>query len=228
MEIKKSPKADLENKRSMYVLIGLVMALSFLYICFEWTQTEMKKIEVDEEFLNMGEEEMVIATVQEQTPPPPPPPPPATVVVEVLNVVDNETVVDQVEITPQEEDMNTKIEIPVVAPVEEEEIEDEIFTIVEKQPSYPGGDKARVEFINKNIKYPTIAQESGIQGTVYVSFVVNKDGKIVDVQVVRGVHQSLDNEAIRVVKAMPPWVPGEQRGKPVRARFTLPIRFTLK
>ena len=226
MEVKKSPKADLENKRSTYVLIGLVMVLSLMYIALEWTQTEIKKIEVVSSFIDDGEEEMVAQTMHDDQPPPPPPP--AAVVQEVLNIVAN-TVITETVIVSTEGDEDKKIEIPVFVPsLQEEEHEDEIFTIVEEQPSYPGGDKARIEFFNKTIKYPTIAQENGIQGTVYVTFVVNKDGKIVDVQVVRGADPNLDKEAVRVVSAMPPWNPAKQRGKSVRARFTLPVRFTLR
>jgi len=227
MEEKKSPKADLENKRSMYVLIGLVMVLSFLYIALEWTQTEIKKIEVNDSFLQEGEEEMVAQTVQDNLPPPPPPP--AAVVEEVLNIVDNNVQTEAPTIASQDND-NAPVIIPQIVNVAppEEEHEDEIFTIVEEQPFFPGGEKAMREFISKTIKYPTIAQENGIQGTVYVSFVVNKDGKIVDVQVVRGADPNLDKEAVRVVSAMPPWNPAKQRGKAVRARFTLPVRFQLK
>lgn len=227
MEIKKSPKADLENKRSMFGLLGLVVALSFMYICFEWTETEVKKVEVSVSDQIDIEEEVEIQQTQQNTPPPPPPPPPAAVVNEVLEIVKNEEVVVSKEI--QGEDVNQVVEIPTVVeqPQEQEEVE-EIFTIVEEKPSFPGGDKALMEYLSKNIKYPTIAQEAGIKGRVTVSFVVNKDGKIVDVQVVRGVHESLDKEAVRVVQSMPAWKPGKQSGKPVRARYTLPVMFKLQ
>lgn len=216
MEIKKSPKADLENRRPMFVLIGFVMVLAFMYICFEWTQTEIKKIEVTEDFLASGEEEMIPQTVQENIPPPPPPPP-ATVVQEVLNIVENNVETTTAPIAPQEIDQTPVVIPTVVAPPDEEDVE-EIFTIVENPPSFPGGDKALKEYLVKNLKYPAIAQENGIQGAVYIAFVVNKDGKIVDVQVVRGVDPSLDKEAVRVVQSMPPWNPGKQRGKSVRDR----------
>ncbi|MBP5456127.1 MAG: energy transducer TonB [Paludibacteraceae bacterium] len=227
MEIKKSPKADLENKRTTYVLLGLVLALSFMYICFEWTETEVKKVETTVMEEAAFEEEVVQQTVQQNTPPPPPPPPPAAVVNEVLEIVKNEEVVESREM--KGEDVNQVVEIPTVVeqPQEQEEVE-EIFTIVEEKPSFPGGDKALMEYLAKNIKYPTIAQEAGIKGRVTVSFVVNKDGKIVDVQVVRGVHESLDKEAVRVVQSMPAWKPGKQSGKPVRTKYTLPVMFKLQ
>ena len=233
MEIKKSPKADLENKRSMFVLIGFVLVFALLYIGLEWTQTEISKIEVTTSFLDDGEQEMVAQnTMHDNTPPPEvAPPPPATVVQEVLNIVENNIETTATIISPEETNSEPIVIPPpvvVTGPTHLEEEIEEIFTIVEDPPSFPGGDKARVEFINKTIKYPTIAQENGIQGTVYVAFVVNRDGRIVDVQVVRGVDSSLDKEAVRVIEAMPPWNPGKQRGQPVRTRFTLPIRFTLK
>ena len=224
MEIKKSPKADLENKRSTSVLIGFVLVFALLYIGLEWTQTERRKIEVTDEFLVAGDEDMIQQTVQENLPPPPPPPP-AAVVEQVLNIVENQVETQAPTIVNQESE--GPIVMPVIVHQEKEEIE-EIFTRVEDPPSFPGGDAARVEFINRTIRYPTIAQQSGIQGTVFVAFVVNRDGQIVDVEVVRGVHESLDREAIRVIQAMPPWKPGKQHGKPVRTRFTLPIRFTLR
>ncbi|HQJ90374.1 MAG TPA: energy transducer TonB, partial [Paludibacteraceae bacterium] len=142
MEIKKSPKADLENKRNTYVLIGLVLALSFMYICFEWTESEVKKIDPTQltQAIEL-EEEIAPQSVQQNTPPPPPPPPPAAVVNEVLQIVKNDEVVVSKEI--KGEDTKAEIVIPqqVAAPVEEEEVE-QIFTIVEEKPSFPGGDKA--------------------------------------------------------------------------------------
>ncbi|HOU68990.1 MAG TPA: energy transducer TonB [Paludibacteraceae bacterium] len=228
MEIKKSPKADLENKRNTYVLIGLVLALSFMYICFEWTESEVKKIDPTQltQAIEL-EEEIAPQSVQQNTPPPPPPPPPAAVVNEVLQIVKNDEVVVSKEI--KGEDTKAEIVIPqqVAAPVEEEEVE-QIFTIVEEKPSFPGGDKALMEYLQKNMKYPTIAAENGIKGRVMVTFVVNKDGKIVDVKVLRGVDPSLDKEAIRVVSAMPAWKPGKQSGKPVRTQYTLPVVFRLQ
>jgi protein TonB len=103
-----------------------------------------------------------------------------------------------------------------------------IFQVVEKMPSFPGGDAALFKFLNENVKYPVIAQENGVQGRVICQFVVNRDGSIVDVEVVRSVDASLDKEAIRVIKSMPKWSPGQQRGKPVRVKYTLPVNFKLQ
>lgn len=228
MEIKKSPKADLEKKKDLFILLGLVLALSFMYICFEWTDTEVKKIEVEFDATADVEEETVQSTVQQNTPPPPPPPPPAAIVNEVIDIVKNDEVVEQ-KVEIKEADIDSKIEIPqTVTQTEPEEQVEEIFTVVEEMPSFPGGTGELMKFLSKNIKYPEIAAENGIKGRVMVSFVVNKDGKIVDVQVIRGVDPSLDKEAVRVVKSMPAWKPGKQSGKPVRTRYTLPVMFKLQ
>ncbi|HRS40830.1 MAG TPA: energy transducer TonB, partial [Dysgonamonadaceae bacterium] len=117
---------------------------------------------------------------------------------------------------------------PPPPPKEREEEEEEIFVVVENQPEFPGGQAAMMKFLSENIKYPVIAQENGIQGRVICNFVVERDGSITDVQVVRGVDPSLDKEAVRVIQSMPKWKPGMQRGKPVRVRFTLPVVFRLQ
>jgi len=104
----------------------------------------------------------------------------------------------------------------------------EIFTVVEEQPQYPGGDQAKLKFLNENIKYPQAARDIGIQGKVFVTFVVETDGTITDIRVLRGIGGGCDEEAIRLVKAMPKWVPGKQRGTPVKVQFNLPVKFTLQ
>lgn len=225
MDVKKSPKASLEDKKFLFVLMGLVMVLSLLYIGFEWTDREIKVYQADNTNLNAEEEIEVVQTAQEL---PPPPPPPAPEVVEVLNVVENNVEVASVNINT-EDDKNKEVVIAPVAsaPIQEED-EQVVFQVVEKMPSFPGGDVALFKFLGDNVKYPVIAQENGVQGRVICQFVVNKDGSIVDVEVVRSVDPSLDKEAIRVIKSMPKWSPGQQRGKPVRVKYTLPVNFKLQ
>jgi protein TonB len=228
MEIKKSPKADLENKKMMAVLIGLVMALGIMYIAFEWSQNE---ITVYEEALQGPveiDEEMVEVTFREETPPPPPPPQPETVLSDIIDIQDNEAEVETTDFN-SEDDADARVEIQApIAPPEEEEEEQVIHIRVEKMPEFPGGQDALNRFLVRNIKYPLLAQENGIQGRVVCQFVVNSDGSIVDISVVRGVEESLDKEAIRVIKSMPKWTPGRQGGKSVRVKYTLPIRFKLQ
>ena len=133
----------------------------------------------------------------------------------------------ELEIEDTEVDEDEVVEI-VEVEEEEEVAEEEIFTIVETNPSFPGGEAKMYAFLGKNMKYPPIARDNNIQGRVYVSFVVEKNGKITDVRVLRGIGGGCDEEAIRVVKAMPSWSAGKQRGKPVRVRFNLPIVFKLQ
>lgn len=227
MEIKKTPKANLENKKTMAILIGLVLALGIMFIAFEWSKNEIKVYDdaIQGEFVE--DEEMIEVTFRNETPPPPPPPIQETVLSDIIDIRDDKEDI-QTKDFDSEDDKNKQVVIqaPIAAPVEEPE-ENRIHVVVERMPEFPGGEAAMNQFINRTIRYPVIAQENGIQGRVVVQFVVNTDGKIVDVEVVRGVEESLDKEAVRVVKAMPPWNPGRQGGKNVRVKYTLPIRFRI-
>ncbi len=120
--------------------------------------------------------------------------------------------------------------IPATSLFAQNEIVEEegLYTMVEKMPSFPEGEEARQNFLRKNIKYPKEAKEKGIEGVVYVSFIVNKIGEVIEGKIVRGVHPLLDDEALRVVSLMPIWTPGTQSGKPVLVQFTMPVRFALK
>ena len=229
MEIKKTPKADLENKKSTWMLAGYVIVLAFMFVAFEWTKRDIK-IDTSQAVANIVFEEEIIPITEQQeqvAPPPPVAPPP---VAENLTIVDNEADVEETDIASTE-DVGQAVEIKYVAPtVEEEEPEEQtIFEVVEQMPEFPNGGMAGLmQFLSKNIKYPTIAQENGTQGRVVVQFVVNKDGSIVDATVLRGVDPYLDKEAIRVINSMPKWKPGMQRGKPVRVKYTVPVMFRLQ
>lgn len=231
MEVKKSPKADLEGGIGMSILMGMIVGLAVLFVGFEWGTKDVQVVSADEGVADIIAEEEIEITRPENTPPPPPPPP-APAVTEVLNVVEDDVELEQQEIISSEDDASAAQQETFVAPVVEEEEEEEsaqqIFTVVEKQPEFPGGTAELFKYLSKAIKYPVIAQENGIQGRVVCSFVVNRDGSIVDIQVMRGVDPSLDKEAIRVISEMPKWKPGEQRGKPVRVRFILPVQFRLQ
>ncbi len=229
MEVKKSPKADLEGKKTTWLLVGLVLVLAFHLVAFEWSKRDKEILIAQGPVEVTFEEEMVPITQQEQ--PKTPPPPQAPTAEEVLKIVDNDTEVEETEVQTTE-DQGEAVEIvgtggPAIV-VEEVVEEEEIFQVVEKMPEFPGGMAECMKYVGKNIKYPTIAQENGIQGRVIVQFVVNKDGSIVDVVVARSVDPYLDKEALRVVKGMPKWIPGEQRGKPVRVKYTLPVMFRLQ
>ncbi len=226
MDVKKSPKASLEDKKSIYMLMGFVAVLSLLYIGLEWTQHEVTIYE-DTSGAVIEEEEIEIITTAEVLPPPPPPEVPE--VIEILNVVEDDIETEDIEIdTEDDKSKQVVIQAPVAAAKVEEEDDNVVFVVVESMPSFPGGDAALFKYLNDNIKYPVIAQESGIQGRVICQFVVNRDGSIVDIEVVRSVDKSLDAEAIRVIKNMPKWTPGKQRGKTVRVKYTLPVNFRLQ
>ena len=230
MEIKKSRKADLEGGKGLSILMGIVVGLAVLFVGFEWG-TQEKTIQKDEGIADIIAEEEIDITRQEETPPPPPPPPPVEQVAEVLNVVEDDVEVENTDLLSSDDNQaeaQTQTYVPPVVKVEEEEeSSQQIFMVVEEMPEFPGGQAALMSFIAKSIKYPVVAQENGIQGRVTCSFVVNKDGSIVDAEVIRGIDPSLDKEALRVINTMPKWKPGKQRGKPVRVKFTVPINFRL-
>jgi protein TonB len=229
MNLKKSPKADLENKKNVFFMLGLVVALGVTLVAFEWTTKPKAADSLGQIQTQEVEEEIIPITREQQVKPPPPPPPPKTV--EVLNIVDDDVEIeDELEIEDTEADDETVIDVaPVIETREEEEEEEaQVFFIVEDMPEFPGGELALRKYIANAIKYPVIAQENGIQGKVYVTFVVDKDGGISDARIARGVDPSLDKEALRVVNTLPKWKPGKQRGKPVRVSYTVPINFVLQ
>ncbi|MGE4540443.1 MAG: energy transducer TonB [Bacteroidales bacterium] len=225
MEIKKSPKADLENKKVLMRQIGLIFALAVVFFAFEYRSYDKRTLDLMERSVEDIPEEIIPITEQKVKPPPPPPPKQVT----VLQVVEDDVEVeDEIEIDV-EVDQETEIEVYVPPVMEEEEVvEAEIFTVVESMPEFPGGPAKMMEYIAKNIKYPAMARESGIQGRVFVNFVVEPDGSVSNVKVLRGIGGGCDEEAVRVVEAMPKWTPGRQRGKAVRVSFNLPVRFTLQ
>ncbi len=229
MDLKKSPKADLEGKKNMFFLLGLVVALGVTLVAFEWTSKPKKADSLGTVQTAEVEEEIIPITREQEVKPPPPPPLPK--VVEVLTIVDDDVKIeDELEIDDTEADDQTVIDVAPVIQTQEEEEEEEaqVFFIVEDMPEFPGGELALRKYIANAIKYPVIAQENGIQGKVYVTFVVDKDGGISDARVARGVDPSLDKEALRVVNTLPKWKPGKQRGKPVRVSYTVPINFVLQ
>ncbi len=226
MSIKKSPNANLEDKKLTFTLIGLVVVLSFLFVCFEWTDKEITIYDDDNtEFI--VEEELMEQTFQEEEPPPPPPEVEVPEVIEEITVVDNKVEVEKVEFTSEDDDKTVQEVVAAPIEIEEEEVE-EIFMIVEQQPEFPGGTRALMKYFSNNVRYPVIAMENGIQGRVICQFTIWKDGSVSDIVVVRKVDPSLDKEAIRLIENMPKWKPGKQRGKAVACKFTVPVNFMLK
>lgn len=226
-EIKKTPRANIENQKDTAVLMGLVLALALVFVAFEWS-TQTTKLDASTVVQDVVAEEEIEITRRDPTPPPPPPPP-APEAPEIIQVVETK-VETRIDINMEDDQSKAQIQTytPPPPPKQVEEEEEEIFVVVENQPEFPGGQAAMMKFLSENIRYPVIAQENGIQGRVICTFVVERDGSITDVQVVRGVDPSLDKEAVRVIQSMPKWKPGMQRGKPVRVRFTLPVVFRLQ
>ena len=226
-EIKKTPRANIENQKDTAILMGMVLALALVFVAFEWS-TKTSKVDLSTVVQDVVAEEEIEITRRDPTPPPPPPPP-APEAPEIIQVVDTK-VETRIDINMEDDQSKAQIQTytPPPPPKERDEEEEEIFVVVENQPEFPGGQAAMMKFLSENIKYPVIAQENGIQGRVICNFVVERDGSITDVQVVRGVDPSLDKEAVRVIQSMPKWKPGMQRGKPVRVRFTLPVVFRLQ
>ncbi|MBQ2200822.1 MAG: energy transducer TonB [Bacteroidaceae bacterium] len=237
MEIKKSKKADLEKTRGTSMLIGYIVALAVMFAAFEWTTRDYVETEpvVYAAYAQMEEE--IVPITQPIFTAAPPPPADAPQVAEILDIVENDEEIVEETIETSESTTEAisgpvaQVSGPVATGpvvVEEASDEGEIFQVVEQMPEFPGGMQALMAYLSKNIKYPSVAQDNGIQGRVLVSFVVNKDGSIVDPEVIKSVDAALDKEAMRVIKAMPKWNPGKQRGKPVRVKYTVPVLFRLQ
>lgn len=230
-DIKKSDKANLEKNISLYFLMGTVVALSIVFVAFEWGNRDIKVTEIETEQVIEEIEDIQITPPEENTPPPPPPEQP--VVVEQIQVVEDNVEVADVQITSVD-DAFDKLQNTFTAPApsqrgREEVVEDNtVFEFLEEMPEFPGGQAAMMKWLGEHVNYPTIASENNIQGRVMVSFIVERDGSVSDVKILRGVDPSLDKEAMRLVSSMPKWKPGMQTGKPVRARFNIPVTFRLR
>ncbi|MBE0653758.1 MAG: energy transducer TonB [Bacteroidales bacterium] len=224
MEQKKSNKANLESKRTVFLEVGFVIALTLAFFAFEYKSYDKVEYANSERVVDDTPEEIIPITEQKVKPPPPKPPPQVT----MINVVkDNVEVENDIDIDIDFDEGEAMDEFQFVQADEEVE-EQQIFLVVENMPEFPGGEAAMYKFIGDHIEYPRMAKESGISGRVFVTFVVEKDGSVTDVQILRGIGGGCDEEAVRVIKAMPKWNPGKQRGKPVRVQYRMPIKFTLQ
>lgn len=231
MELKKSPKADLENKRSYFLEIGIIVALAACIAMFSWSQKE-RVIEVVEQAPVVVETEMMEVTIQEDKRPPAPMKTQAVAISEILNVVKNDAKIEQT-LNILDLDVTQDLAVDVSkfggTYTGEAEVEDDTpVVIAETMPTFMGGtvdDFAK--WCGKHIVYPPAAQDNGSQGRVMVQFVVERDGSISHVTVLRGVDRLLNDEAVRVIKSAPKWTPGSNRGKPVRVYVNVPINFVL-
>ena len=230
MEVKKSEKANLENRKLLFTEIGFVISLLVVLGAFSWTSKE-KTTTVFEDVTTELIEEEIIPITQEETPPPPEAPK-IPVLSDQIDIVDDDIQVEDDMFMNLEVNANLGVEImDYVETVEEEEVEEEAipFQLVEEKPKFKGGDANEFsKWVNSNLVYPEIAKENGVQGRVTLQFTVNVDGSVTNVKVLRGVDSSLDKEAVRVVSNSPKWTPGKQRDRAVKVTYTFPVIFQLR
>lgn len=229
MEIKKTPKANLENRRLLFVEIGLVVALLLVWGAFSIGSREKTVATLAQDTQVVEVEDMVPIT--QETPPPPPEAPKIPVFSDEIDIVDDDIKVED-NFTSLEDNANLGVEImDYVEEVQEEVVEEEAipFQLVEEKPSFQGGDANTFsKWVNSKLVYPEIAKENGVQGRVTLQFTVEKDGSVTNVKVLRGVDASLDKEAVRVVQSSPKWKPGKQRDRAVKVTYTFPVIFQLR
>lgn len=230
MEIKKSEKANLEKKKTLFYEIGLICALLVTLAAFEYG-TKEKQVSTLEEDKQVVEVEEMIPITQE-TPPPPPAAPKIPVLSDQIDIVEDDIEIEDDMFLNLEDDANMGVEImDYVEAAEEEVIEEEAipFQLVEHKPSFQGGDANNFsKWVNSRLEYPEIAKENGVQGRVTLQFTVEKNGSVTNVKILRGVDSSLDKEAVRVVSSSPKWTPGKQRDRAVKVTYTFPVIFQLR
>lgn len=221
MEPKKNPKADLSKKTGLFLNVGMAVSLLLVIVAFEWKKYDDAGLvdlgSVSDDFEDIIE---IPPTTQ------PPPPPPKVQVPEIIEVPDEEEIEEEIEVELDVEvTEETVVEEIVFEEAPEEEEVDQIFTIVEDAATFPGGIQAFYGYLKENLQYPKQAQRMGVEGRVFVQFIVEKDGSLTDIQVVKGIGAGCDEEAVRVLKNSPKWKPGKQRGKPVRQKMIQNILF---
>lgn len=235
MDVKKSPKADIQRYSYVFFLIGLIVALAACIFAFNWKTEYKLDSAITQEQGTIVEQEVIPITQQEdhRQEQQPAAPPEAPKIVSRIRLVDHNVEVSDFNPFDTEFDENTVVEVydyVESTAAEEEEVEEEqIIYFAEEMPSFQGGDLNKFrDYVQSTAVYPQVAQEAGIQGRVRVSFVVEKDGRVTNVKVISGVDPLLDREAVRVVQSSPRWEPGKQRGKPARVGYNIPVVFYLK
>ena len=229
MEKKKSERADLQNKKVLFMEIGCIVALALVYFCFEYTSEEVRTAVLDDNNVITEIEDLIPITFE--TPPPPPAAPKIPVLSDQIDIVDDEIEIDDNMFLKLEDDPGSGVEIKDYIEVIDEEVEEEEipFMLVEEKPTFQKGDANQFsKWVNQRLVYPEIAKENGVQGRVTLQFTIDKDGTLTKVKVVRGVDPSLDKEAVRVVSMSPKWEPGRQRDRAVPVTYTFPVIFKLR
>ena len=223
MEAKKTDQADLTKKSTFFFSIGLMVTMSLVVTAFEWKDYDESMVDLMGKSTNTFEETMEVPPTEQ-----PPPPAPTIQQPQVIEVPDEEEIKDDIKVNLDVEVTDeTKVEEIVIQAEQPKEETDEIFTVVEESATPKGGMQAFYKFVGEKIKYPAQARRMGIEGRVFVEFVINKDGSLSDVRSIKGIGAGCDEEAVRIIQSAPPWNPGKQRGKSVKQRYTLPIIFKL-
>lgn len=226
MELKKNPKADLQNKRGLFMEIGLLLSLLIVTLLFSYSQSEKIIEDVAPVALIIEDEMMEITRQEETTPPETPVRQTIAVVSDIIQIVKDDA---KVETTFDFNEFSEDIEFIPQAPQEEEVEEDVPFMVAEEMPSFRGGDLNSFRtWVMGRLRYPVIAMENGIQGRVTLQFVVERDGTVGRIAVLASPDEMLSNEAVRVISSSPKWSPGKQRGTPVPIRYTLPVDFRIQ
>ncbi len=228
IKLKRAKSKSVNNYSRLYFSIGLCISFLFVITAFEWRFYDRGNV-MDLGTVNSDFENVMDVPPTEQTPPPikrieqP----------QIIEVPNEDEILEDIEIVldiemTEEQVIEQRIFDEVEFEEEKEEKTDEIFTIVEKQPEPVGGMSAFYQFVSKNLQYPMLARRNNIEGRVYIEFVVEKDGLLTDIKIIKGIGGGCDEEAIRIIESAPKWNPGKQRGRPVRVKMVLPILFVLE
>ncbi|MDD4822477.1 MAG: TonB family protein [Bacteroidales bacterium] len=228
MNSKNEKNVGLNNKRQTSFLIGYILVFGMIFVSLEWTQATVSMKTYTQSGVETTDEEVMPFTLQN----PPPPPPPPTIARDVITLVDNDVDITEVKIQETESNEETKVDIRSFNPNEtygEGEYVDEEIPMIDIQvpPKFPGGDAALMQWLNRNIQYPKAAKNRGEKGRVTISFVIDKNGRVINGRIEKGVSAELDAEALRILTIMPDWEPGKQNNKPVKVRYILPVTFRL-
>ncbi len=229
MEIKKTEKASLENKRLIFAELGLIAALLVVFAGFE-RSTRAKEVALLQENTKI-EDPYDIVAIPLDTPPPAPEAPALPMLSDELEIVDDDVTVDLDFQSLDDTDIPVDIQAYRSQEVVEQEVEEEVlpFVAVEQKPSFQGGDANDFSrWVNARLQYPEIAKENGVDGTVYLQFTIGSDGRMQDVKVLRSPDESLAREAVRVVASSPKWEPGRQRDRAVKVSYTFPVVYRLR
>lgn len=222
MKPKKNPKVDVYQNTGIFFNVGLILSLLLAITAFEWKSYNATEIVLQGQVNDDFEDLLDIPLTQQ-----PPPPPPKIQQPEIVEVPDEEEIEEEMEVDLDIEITEEEVISEIVFEEVEEEVADEVFTVVEEMAEFKGGNAAFAKFLQKNVKYPPQARRMGVEGKVFVQFIVGKDGNLSDIKILKGLGAGCDKESIRVMKKSPPWKVAKQRGRPVRLRMVIPLNFTI-